>query len=57
MRDRRLIRARGPLVRVALPDGPREGRPCEPAVTALKGADAYGRMAAWLGRRPLSPTA
>ncbi|MDX3134638.1 TIGR03086 family metal-binding protein, partial [Streptomyces europaeiscabiei] len=43
--------------RVALPDGPREGRPFEPAVTAPAGAGAYGRMAAWLGRRPLSPTA
>lgn len=43
--------------RAALPDGPREGRPFAPAVAAPEGADAYGRMAAWLGRRPLTPTA
>lgn len=42
--------------RAVLPDGPREGRPFAPAVTAPEGADAYGRMAARLGRRPLPRT-
>lgn len=42
--------------RGVLPDGPREGRPFAAAVPAPEGTDAYGRMAAWLGRRPLGPT-
>ncbi|MGW0706804.1 TIGR03086 family metal-binding protein [Streptomyces sp. NPDC002643] len=42
--------------RIALPDDPREGRPFERAVPAPEGADAYGRLAAWLGRRPLNGT-
>lgn len=43
------------VAREALPDGPREERPFEPAVPAPEGADGYERLAAWLGRRPLSP--
>ncbi|WP_200308323.1 hypothetical protein [Streptomyces adelaidensis] len=39
-----------------LPDGPHEGRPFDPALPAPAGADAYGRPAAWLGRRPIAPT-
>ncbi|KKD04563.1 TIGR03086 family metal-binding protein [Streptomyces sp. WM6386] len=40
---------------VALPAGDsREGRPFKPAVPAPQEADAYGRLAAWLGREPLS---
>ncbi|MFE1880643.1 TIGR03086 family metal-binding protein [Streptomyces diastatochromogenes] len=37
----------------ALPEGPRDGRPFEPALPAAEGADSYERLAAWLGRRPL----
>ncbi|MET8564451.1 TIGR03086 family metal-binding protein [Streptomyces flaveolus] len=37
-----------------LPEGPREGRPFEAAVPAPEGAGPYERLAAWLGRKPLS---
>ncbi|BCM69627.1 MULTISPECIES: TIGR03086 family metal-binding protein [unclassified Streptomyces] len=37
----------------ALPEGPRKGRPFDAPVPAPEGADAYGRLAAWLGREPL----
>ncbi|CAL9294671.1 TIGR03086 family metal-binding protein [Streptomyces sp. SudanB182_2057] len=40
--------------RQALPEGPREGRPFDAPVPAPEGAGAYERLAAWLGRRPLS---
>ncbi|MEU6668796.1 TIGR03086 family metal-binding protein [Streptomyces sp. NPDC046727] len=40
----------------ALPDGPREGRPFDAPVPAPEGAGAYERLAAWLGRTPLSRT-
>ncbi|WP_225823029.1 TIGR03086 family metal-binding protein [Streptomyces naphthomycinicus] len=40
--------------RRALPDGPREGRPFDAPVPAPEGAGAYDRLAAWLGRAPLS---
>ncbi|MGW1784265.1 TIGR03086 family metal-binding protein [Streptomyces sp. NPDC002143] len=40
--------------RAALPDGPRDGRPFEPARPVPEGADAYAELAAWLGRAPLS---
>lgn len=43
------------VAREALPDDPREDRPFQPVVTAPEGADVYGELAAWLGRRPLSP--
>lgn len=38
-----------------LPDGQRDDEelPFDSAVPAPEGADAYGRLAAWLGRRPL----
>lgn len=40
---------------VALPAGAsREGHPFKPAVAAPEGGDVYGRLAAWLGREPLS---
>ncbi|UUU25069.1 TIGR03086 family metal-binding protein [Streptomyces sp. DSM 40750] len=55
--DPRLAEYSLAAARVALPEGPRESRPFEPALAAPEGADAYGRLAAWLGRRPLSPTA
>lgn len=55
--DPELARFSLAAARVALPDGSREGRPFEPALPAPEGADAYGRLAAWLGRRPISPTA
>lgn len=42
--------------RAALPGDEREGRPFGPALPAPEGADAYGRLAAWLGRRPLTTT-
>lgn len=40
--------------RQALPEGPREGRPFDAPVPAPEGAGAYERLAAWLGRVPLS---
>ncbi|MDN3262068.1 TIGR03086 family metal-binding protein [Streptomyces sp. CSDS2] len=40
--------------REALPEGPREGRPFGAPVPAPEGAGAYERLAAWLGRVPLS---
>jgi len=43
------------VAREALPDGPRTDRPFQPVVPAPEGADVYGELAAWLGRRPLSP--
>jgi len=42
--------------RAGLPDGPREGLPFDAARPAPEGADAYGRLAAWLGRTPLGPS-
>ncbi|MEU2439859.1 TIGR03086 family metal-binding protein [Streptomyces rubradiris] len=42
------------VARQALPEGPREGRPFDAPTPAPEGADAYERLAAWLGRRPLS---
>ncbi|MCT9080069.1 TIGR03086 family metal-binding protein [Streptomyces fulvoviolaceus] len=40
--------------RAGLPDGPREGLPFDAARPAPEGSDAYGQLAAWLGREPLS---
>ncbi|MFF8729601.1 TIGR03086 family metal-binding protein [Streptomyces sp. NPDC015171] len=40
--------------RQALPDEPREGRPFDAPRPAPEGAGAYERLAAWLGREPLS---
>ncbi|MGW1603706.1 TIGR03086 family metal-binding protein [Streptomyces eurythermus] len=40
--------------REALPEGPREGRPFDPPVPVPEEAGAYERLAAWLGRVPLS---
>lgn len=40
--------------RESLPDDSREGRPFKPVLEVGDGADAYARLAAWLGRRPLS---
>lgn len=40
--------------RAALPAGPREGRPFDAPVPAPEGAGAHERLAAWLGRVPLS---
>ncbi|WDM15358.1 TIGR03086 family protein [Streptomyces lavenduligriseus] len=42
------------VAREALPEGPREGRPFDAPVPAPEGAGAYERLAAWLGRVPLS---
>jgi uncharacterized protein (TIGR03086 family) len=38
---------------VALPDDAREERPFKRVLPAPEKADAYGRLAAWLGREPL----
>ncbi|MBG0852367.1 TIGR03086 family protein [Streptomyces spinoverrucosus] len=42
-----------PVAREAVPAGPREDRPFGPEVPSPEGADIYGQLAGWLGRRPL----